>query len=100
MVVAADAQGSPQTEQTGLLRDVDAKKGIGVVDRDGETQWLKAPQVLIPHPILIDGLDDLRRGLNRERQGEHDDLGGAVDEGLGQLRQGLDSLRDSFDSGQ
>ena len=29
----------------------------GVVDRDGETQWLKAAQILIPHPILIDGLD-------------------------------------------
>jgi hypothetical protein len=36
------------------------KGGIGVVDRDGETQWLKSERILIPHPILIEGLDDLR----------------------------------------
>ncbi len=58
VVTTADAQGN--AAQTGLLRDVDPKKGIGVVDRDGETQWIAAPQMLIPHPILIDGLDDLR----------------------------------------
>jgi hypothetical protein len=60
VVTPADAQGKTNAAQTGLLRDVDAKKGIGVVDRDGETQWIAAAQVLIPHPILIDGLDDLR----------------------------------------
>jgi hypothetical protein len=46
--------------KTGLLREIDAKKGIGVVDRDGETRWISAEQLLIPHPILIDGLDELR----------------------------------------
>ena len=60
VVVAADAKGTPQANQTGLLRDVDVKKGMGVVDRDGETQWLKTPQIMIPHPILIDGIEDLR----------------------------------------
>jgi hypothetical protein len=60
VVTPADAMGKPNPAQTGLLRDVDAKKGIGVVDRDGETQWIAAAQVLIPHPILIDGLDELR----------------------------------------
>lgn len=60
IVVPADAQGNADTTQTGLLREVDTKKGIGVVDRDGETRWLAAAQVLIPHPILIDGLDELR----------------------------------------
>jgi hypothetical protein len=60
VVTPADAQGKSDPARTGLLRDVDAKKGIGVVDRDGETQWIAAAQVLIPHPILIDGLDELR----------------------------------------
>jgi hypothetical protein len=60
VVTPLDAGGKPSNAQTGLLRDVDAKKGIGVVDRDGETQWIAAAQILIPHPILIDGLPELR----------------------------------------
>jgi hypothetical protein len=60
VVTPVDAQGKSEATKTGLLRDVDAKKGIGVVDRDGETQWIAAAQLLIPHPILIDGLDELR----------------------------------------
>jgi hypothetical protein len=60
VVTPVDAGGKANATQTGLLRDVDAKKGIGVVDRDGETQWIAAVQILIPHPILIDGLDELR----------------------------------------
>lgn len=60
VVTPVDAKGKADLEQTGLLRDVVSNKGIGIVDRDGETQWLKAAQVLIPHPILIDGLEDLR----------------------------------------
>ncbi len=60
VVTPTDAKGKPDEAQTGLLRDVDPKKGVGVVDRDGETQWIKAAQIMIPHPILIDGLDDLR----------------------------------------
>jgi hypothetical protein len=60
VVTPVDAQGKSNATQTGLLRDVDAKKGIGVVDRDGETQWIAAMQILIPHPVLIDGLDELR----------------------------------------
>lgn len=60
VVTPADAQGKPNAAQTGILRDVDPKKGIGVVDRDGETQWIATAQMLIPHPILIDGLDELR----------------------------------------
>ncbi len=60
VVTPVDAQGKSNATQTGLLRDVDPKKGIGVVDRDGETQWIAAMQILIPHPVLIDGLDELR----------------------------------------
>jgi hypothetical protein len=60
VVVPADATGEPEASQSGLLRDVDSKRGIGVVDRDGETRWFAVPQILIPHPILIDGLAELR----------------------------------------
>jgi hypothetical protein len=60
VVTPIDGQGQSNGPQTGLLRDLDAKKGIGVVDRDGETQWIAAAQILIPHPILIDGLAELR----------------------------------------
>lgn len=60
VVTPLDAKGHPNAAETGLLRDVEAKKGIGVVDRDGETQWIRAAQIVIPHPILIDGLDELR----------------------------------------
>lgn len=60
VVAAVDDRGGPEATRLGLLRGVDASKGIGVVDRDGETRWLDSPAVVIPHPILIDGLDDLR----------------------------------------
>jgi Domain of unknown function (DUF4132) len=60
VVTPVDAHGKTDATQTGLLRDVEPKKGIGVVDRDGETQWIAAMQILIPHPILIDELDELR----------------------------------------
>jgi hypothetical protein len=60
VVTPADAHGKADATHTGLLRDVDAKKGLGVVDRDGETRWLASAQLLIPHPILIDGLAELR----------------------------------------
>ena len=60
VVTSADTKGKTNSSQTGLLREVDAKKGVGVVDRDGETQWLKSAQIMVQHPILIDGLDDLR----------------------------------------
>jgi hypothetical protein len=60
VVMPADAHGKADAQKTGLLRNIDAKKGIGVVDRDGETQWIAAARLLIPHPILIDGLGELR----------------------------------------
>jgi len=44
----------------GFFRGVDDKKGVGVVNLDGETEWLNAPSVLIPHPILLQELTDLR----------------------------------------
>jgi hypothetical protein len=45
---------------TGLLRAADRERGIGVVTPDGETAWSRAPLFLVPHPVLLDDLDDLR----------------------------------------
>lgn len=61
MVIApADADGNPELEQVGLLRDSDPKRGLGIVDLDGESKWLKSALIMVPHPILIGDLDDLR----------------------------------------
>ena len=60
VVCPVDKTGKPDQKQAGFLRGVDAKKGVGIVDLDGETQWLKAGQILIPHPILLLELDDFR----------------------------------------
>lgn len=44
----------------GYLRDADAERGIGLVDLDGDTVRVKPEQVRIPHPVLLDDLDELR----------------------------------------
>lgn len=60
VVVALDAQGAPLEGAAGLCRGVDASRGIGIVDLDGETRWLAGSSVAIPHPILIEELADFR----------------------------------------
>ncbi|MCR9197594.1 MAG: DUF4132 domain-containing protein [Planctomycetaceae bacterium] len=47
-------------EEAGFLREVHEKKGVGIIDLDGETQWIKTDTVAIPHPILLEELDDFR----------------------------------------
>lgn len=49
----------PDAEEVGFLRDVD-DQGIGVVNLDGETVRIPATELLIPHPVLLEDLDDLR----------------------------------------
>jgi hypothetical protein len=44
----------------GFLRGVDPDGRPGVVDVDGETRWLDEATVSIPHPVLLDDLDELR----------------------------------------
>jgi hypothetical protein len=53
-VVVADG------ELTGFLRGADRDRGAGLVTADGETAWSAAPSFLVPHPVLIDDLDDFR----------------------------------------
>lgn len=61
MVIApATSGGKVDRDQYGLLKNADANKGVGVIDVDGESKWLKSPCVAFLHPILIGELDDLR----------------------------------------
>jgi hypothetical protein len=60
VVVAVDADGGHDHARSGLFRGVDPKRGIGVVDLDGETVWFDTERVAIPHPILIPELDAWR----------------------------------------
>jgi hypothetical protein len=60
VVVAVKADGGHDLAKSGLFRGVDAKKGVGIVDIDGETGWLATERVAIPHPILIPELDGWR----------------------------------------
>ncbi len=60
LVVSAVKGDDINQEESGFLREVDAKKGVGIVDLDGETQWIKADSVALPHPILLEELSDFR----------------------------------------
>lgn len=59
-VVLPIVKSAPDQTSAGFLKDVDLKKGVGVIDADGETQWLKSDTIAIPHPILLDDLEDFR----------------------------------------
>lgn len=50
---------TPDGEAVGFLRSVTAQ-GVGIVDLDGETLTLDTPQVLLPHPVLLADLNDIR----------------------------------------
>lgn len=60
VVVAVKPDGGHDHARAGLFRGVDPKKGVGIVDLDGETGWLDTERVAIPHPILIPELDTWR----------------------------------------
>lgn len=60
VVVAVTDSGEHDPSRAGLLRGADRKKGVGVVDLDGETVWLATERVAIPHPILLPELDAWR----------------------------------------
>jgi predicted DNA-binding WGR domain protein len=60
VVFPVGKDGAVDPERGGLLRGADPKRGVGVVDREGETTWLAVDEVAIPHPIVIASLDDWR----------------------------------------
>ncbi|RBM24086.1 DUF4132 domain-containing protein [Streptomyces sp. PT12] len=55
-LVVTDADGAV----AGFLRDADPERGIGLVDLDGDSVRTEAPVLRIPHPVLLDDLDELR----------------------------------------
>jgi hypothetical protein len=59
VVVAVDAAGRHDPGSAGLFRGV-GSRGVGVVDLEGETVWLAAERIAIPHPILLAELDGWR----------------------------------------
>jgi predicted DNA-binding WGR domain protein len=46
--------------RAGFFRGVDLRRGIGLVTLDGETVWLDAPAVAIPHPVHLEEREDFR----------------------------------------
>ncbi|MFJ3142202.1 DUF4132 domain-containing protein [Streptomyces halstedii] len=50
----------PGGEVAGFLRDADPERGLGLVDLDGDTVRITPDVVRLPHPVLLDDLDELR----------------------------------------
>lgn len=46
--------------EAGLLRDVDAAKGVGLVTLDGDSVWVGVTSLALPHPVLLPELDEFR----------------------------------------
>ncbi len=46
--------------EVGLLRGVDGDRGAGLVTLDGDTRWVRASALSIPHPVLLADLEELR----------------------------------------
>ncbi|MFE1310360.1 DUF4132 domain-containing protein [Streptomyces sp. NPDC058755] len=44
----------------GFLRDAGPERGLGLVDLDGDTVRISPDLVRIPHPVLLDDLEELR----------------------------------------
>lgn len=60
VVVPIDAEGQLVDDDAGFLRSVDVDRGVGVVNIDGETAWLRAERLALPHPVLLRDRDDFR----------------------------------------
>ncbi|WP_405684955.1 DUF4132 domain-containing protein [Streptomyces sp. NBC_01387] len=60
VVAPVRPDGSADVARAGFLRDADPERGIGVVDLDGDSVRLDAGAVLIPHPVLLEDLAELR----------------------------------------
>ena len=60
LVICPVVNNQVQLSTCGFLKNVCPDKGVGIINVDGETQWLDATYIVIPHPILIPDLADLR----------------------------------------
>jgi hypothetical protein len=50
----------PDGEVAGFLRDADLDRGLGLVDLDGDSVRIAPELVRLPHPVLLDDLEELR----------------------------------------
>ncbi|MEU4144522.1 DUF4132 domain-containing protein [Streptomyces parvulus] len=50
----------PDGEVAGFLRDADPGRGLGLVDLDGDTVRITPALVHLPHPVLLEDLEELR----------------------------------------
>jgi hypothetical protein len=57
-ILAAEVGAS--SEACGFFKGVDAERGLGVVNLDGESVWLDVEQVVFLHPTLLEDLSDWR----------------------------------------
>ncbi|MFH8615595.1 DUF4132 domain-containing protein [Streptomyces sp. NPDC017979] len=60
VVAPVGDDGSADMARAGFLRDADGARGLGIVDLDGDSVRLDCAMVLVPHPVLLDDLEDLR----------------------------------------
>jgi predicted DNA-binding WGR domain protein len=60
VVTPVDAQGGLDTDRAGFLKGVDGARGIGLVNLDGESIWVNAPAIAVPHPVLLAERDEFR----------------------------------------
>lgn len=60
-VVCSVKKGQLVQKEAGFLQEISETKGAGIIDLDGESQWLKADCLAIPHPILLQELNDFRQ---------------------------------------
>jgi hypothetical protein len=60
VVAPVDDSGGWQLDGAGFLRDADEKGRLGVVNLDGESVRLTAKRVVLPHPVLLPDLEDMR----------------------------------------
>ncbi|MBL8810113.1 MAG: DUF4132 domain-containing protein [Planctomycetaceae bacterium] len=60
-VVCSVKKGQLVQNEAGFLQEINETKGAGIIDLDGESQWLKADSIAIPHPILLQELNDFRQ---------------------------------------
>jgi hypothetical protein len=60
VVAPVDDDGEWQLDDAGFLRDARPDRGLGLVNLDGDSVWVRPARVALPHPVLLPDLDDLR----------------------------------------
>jgi hypothetical protein len=59
-IVAPLVDHEPDLDRAGFLEGATSERGVGVVTIDGESAWIDASELLLPHPILLRDLNDWR----------------------------------------